>query len=158
MSVLRRIRAIGSKEVRQLARDRLTIGMIVGIPLLQIVLFGYAINLDVRHLPAAVADEAATSSSRRLAADLEATQVVEYTRAAKDARELEEMLRAGEIVVGVHIPPDFERRLLDPERPAIQVLVDGSEPSILGVAGQLAETPSPGRSGEPPGGRSSLVG
>ncbi len=157
MSVLRRIRAIGSKEVRQLARDRLTIGMIVGIPLLQIVLFGYAINLDVRNLPAAVADEAATSRSRQLSADLEATQVVEFRRRARDAGELEEMLQAGEIVVGVHIPPDFERRALDPERPAIQVLVDGSEPSILGVAGQLADMPPPGRGGAATAGRPPLV-
>jgi ABC-2 type transport system permease protein len=57
MSVLRRIRAIASKEVRQLRRDRLTLGMVIGIPLMQIVLFGYAINLDVRHLRAAVADQ-----------------------------------------------------------------------------------------------------
>ena len=87
MSVLRRIRAVGSKEVRQLARDRLTIGMIVGIPLLQIILFGYAINLDVRQLPAAVADEATTTYSRRLAADLEATQVVDFKAALESVRE-----------------------------------------------------------------------
>lgn len=147
MSTLRRIRAIGSKEVRQLARDRLTIGMIFGIPLLQIVLFGYAINLDVRNLPGAVADEAGTSYSRRMAADLEATQVVDLVATARSAEDLEQLLQAGEIAVGIHIPPDFERRLLDRSRPALQVMVDGSEPSILGVAAKLADTPPPGRSG-----------
>ena len=157
MSVLRRIRAIASKEVRQLARDRLTIGMIVGIPLLQIVLFGYAINLDVRNLRAAVADEAGTTRSRQLAQDMEASQVVEFTARARDAGELERMLQAGEIAVGVHIPPDFERRLLDPDRPAVQVMVDGSEPSIMGVAGQLAQMPAPGRGGGPPASAGSLV-
>ncbi|MBK7904874.1 MAG: hypothetical protein IPJ97_19835 [Proteobacteria bacterium] len=74
--MLLRLFAITSKEVRQLARDRLTFGMIVGIPLMQILLFGYAINFDVRDLAAAVVDEAQTSHSRALVADLQATGVI----------------------------------------------------------------------------------
>ena len=148
MSVLRRIRAIASKEVRQLGRDRLTLGMVVGIPLLQIVMFGYAINMDVRHLRAAVADEAQTSYSRRLAMDLQASQVLQYTAPARSAADLERMLRSGEIVVGVYIPHDFERRLQDPRRPAAQLMVDGSDPSILSVASQLLDAPPPARMGE----------
>ncbi|MEJ2086394.1 MAG: ABC transporter permease, partial [Acidobacteriota bacterium] len=73
---LQRIVAIAAKEVKQLQRDRITFGMIVGIPVLQIVLFGYAINLDVRTLDAAVADLADTLVSRQLVADTEATQVI----------------------------------------------------------------------------------
>lgn len=145
MSILRRVRAIASKEVRQLRRDRLTLGFVIGIPLMQIVLFGYAINLDVRHLRAAVADEAGTRYSRQLVMDLQASQVVELVDRVDTATELEAMLRAGLIVVGIHIPPDFERRLQDPARPAAQLLVDGSDPSILGVARQLLEAPPPGR-------------
>ena len=68
--MLLRLIAITTKEVRQLARDRLTFGMIIGIPLMQILLFGYAINFDVRDLNAAVVDEAKTSHSRALVADL----------------------------------------------------------------------------------------
>ncbi len=75
------ILAIMSKEVRQLARDRLTFGMIIGIPLMQILLFGYAINFDVRDLRAAVVDEARTSHSRALIADLQATGVIDLGRA-----------------------------------------------------------------------------
>ena len=70
---MRRIFAIASKEIRQLRRDRLTFGMIVGLPLLQMILFGYAINFDVRGLSAAVVDDARTSLSRALVADMEAT-------------------------------------------------------------------------------------
>jgi ABC-2 type transport system permease protein len=147
MSVLRRVRAIASKEVRQLRRDRLTLGMVIGIPLMQIVLFGYAINLDVRHLRAAVADLADTHYSRQLVLSLQASQVVELVAAAGSAAELERMMRAGDVVVGVYIPPDFERRLQDPSRPAAQLLVDGSDPAILGVAGQLLAAPAPGRPG-----------
>jgi ABC-2 type transport system permease protein len=147
MSVLRRIRAIAGKEVRQLRRDRLTLGMVIGIPIMQIILFGYAINQDVRHLRAAVADQAGTQYSRQLAMSLQASQVVDLVAVARDAAELEQMMRAGDIVVGLYIPPDFERRLRDPARPAAQLLVDGSDPAILGVASQLAGMPPPGRPG-----------
>src|SRR5690606_35234347 len=147
MSILRRVRAIASKEVRQLRRDRLTLGMVMGIPLMQIILFGYAINLDVRHLRAAVADQAGTQYSRQLVMGLQASQVVELVAAVESAAEIERLMRAGEIVVGIYIPPDFERRLQDPARPAAQLLVDGSDPAILGVAGQLVDMPPPGRPG-----------
>jgi ABC-2 type transport system permease protein len=149
LSILRRVRAIASKEVRQLRRDRLTLGFVIGIPLMQIVLFGYAINLDVRHLRAAVADQASTQQSRQLVMDLQASQVVDLVATANTAADLEAMLRAGQVVVGIHIPPDFERRLQDPARPAAHLLVDGSDPSILGVARQLLEAPPPGRKGSP---------
>ena len=141
MSSLRRIRAIATKEVRQLRRDRLTIGMVIGVPLLQIMLFGYAINIDVRNLRAAVADQADTALSRRLVDDIVATQVVRLTRRVATAEELEELLRTGEITVGLFVPHDFERRLADPRRPAAQLMVDGSDPTILGVARLLLEMP-----------------
>jgi len=141
MSAFRRIRAIATKEVRQLRRDRLTIGMVIGVPLIQIVLFGYAINMDVRYLRAAVADQANTTLSRRLVDDVGATQVVRLTRRVASAEELEELLRTGEITVGLFVPHDFERRLSDPRRPAAQLMVDGSDPTILGVARLLLEMP-----------------
>ena len=84
--MLLRLFAITSKEVRQLARDRLTFGMIVGIPLMQILLFGYAINFDVRDLDAAALDEARTSHSRALVADLQATGVIALRRSWSMAR------------------------------------------------------------------------
>ena len=74
---LRRTVAIAVKEMRQLARDRMTLGMIVGLPAMQILLFGYGINYDVRHIPIGVADLANTQFSRALIADLQATQVVD---------------------------------------------------------------------------------
>jgi ABC-2 type transport system permease protein len=141
MKSLRRIRAIAQKEVRQLRRDRLTIGMVIGIPLIQILLFGFAINLDVRGLSAAVADEAGTAASRALVADLRATQVLAIDRQVASAEELTAMMRRGEITVGVFIPRDFERRQQDPGRRAAQLLVDGSDPTILNVAQQLVNFP-----------------
>ena len=75
-AALRRVRAVALKEVRQLSRDRVTFGMIVGVPLMQILLFGYAINFDVRNLATVVQDQAHTAMSRELIAQLTATQVV----------------------------------------------------------------------------------
>jgi ABC-2 type transport system permease protein len=143
MKTLRRIRAIAGKEARQLVRDRLTLGMVIGIPMLQILLFGYAINMDVRHLRAGVADEANTTLSRQLVEDMQAGQVVRFVLQSPGPDGLMEALRRGEITVGVYIPADFERRLTDDSRPAAQLLADGSDPSILNVAKQLLQTPPP---------------
>ncbi len=141
MVALSRFLAIATKEVRQLARDRLTFGMIVGIPLLQILLFGYAINMDVRNLSGGVADLAHTQTSRSLVQDAVATQVVSFRHQATSAEELVSMLRTGKIKVGLYIPPDFERRLADPSRPSAQLLIDGSDPSIANIAQALADMP-----------------
>jgi len=141
VKALIRLLAIIRKELRQLRRDRLTFGMIVGIPIIQILLFGYAINTDVRNLVAAVADQSDTHLSRQFIAELGQTQVLDLGRAAAGPEELERWLRDGSISVGVLIPPDFDRRVLDPGRPAAHLLVDGADPTILGVANQLAFMP-----------------
>ncbi len=139
MNCATRLLAVVRKEVRQLSRDRLTFGMIVGIPLLQILLFGYAINTDVRHMRAGVADRAGTELSRQLVAEIRASQVLEPVQTAHTREELLEMVRRGEITVGISIPEDFERRLQQPERPGAQLVVDGSDPLILGTARQLSQ-------------------
>ena len=145
--MLERLTAVMVKEVRQLARDRLTFGMIVGIPLMQMLLFGYAINFDVRNLRAAVVDEANTSLSRAFVAALEASGVVEFAAPSAGVPQLQRRMSAGEISVGVFIPRDFERRVLERSRPAAQLLVDGSEPMVDSVARGLAAVPLPRRDG-----------
>ena len=141
MNALRRTWAIAQKEFRQLARDRLTFAMVIGIPLILITLFGYAINLDVRGLRAGIADQAGTQTSRRLIADLTATQVITPVRQASTAEELQAQLLRNEIVVGVFIPRDFERRLQDPNREAAQLLVDATDPLIPGIVAAIADMP-----------------
>jgi ABC-2 type transport system permease protein len=145
--MLERIRAVMVKEVRQLSRDRLTFGMIVGIPLMQMLLFGYAINFDVRDLHAAVVDDARTSLSRAFIAELEASGVVEFVAPSAGVAELRRRMDAGEVSVGIVIPPDFERRVLDGSRAAAQLLVDGSEPMVDSVARGLTSVPLPRRDG-----------
>ncbi|WP_116643982.1 ABC transporter permease [Salinivibrio sp. HTSP] len=143
--MLSRLFAIASKEVRQLRRDRLTFGMIIGVPLLQILLFGFAIDLDVRNVNAAVSDHANTSLSRQVIAATEASQIVKITQSAAGPEELEALLDAGEIDVGIYIPHDFERRLIDDNRPAGQLLINGSDPTVEGIVRRLGSMPLPGQ-------------
>jgi ABC-2 type transport system permease protein len=140
MKSLQRIFAIVLKEIRQLRRDRLTFGMIVGIPVMQLLLFGYAINTDVRHLSAAVADLSSTAASRQLVMDLANTQVIDIQYQVADTDALERLMRQGKISVGIFIPGDFERRLQQPERAAVQLLIDGSDNIVQGAAALLARS------------------
>lgn len=141
MNCFTRLFAILHKEVRQLRRDRLTFGMIVGIPIMQIILFGYAINTDLRHLRAGVADQAGTQLSRVLVQDAQASQVIDIVAMVATAQELETLLRRGEIAVGLFIPEDFGQRLQRGTRPAAQLMADGSDPVLLSAARRLAELP-----------------
>ena len=138
---LRRLGSIIVKELRQLRRDRLTFAMIIGIPTMQLVLFGYAINLDVRHLEGAVLDQANTARSRELIANLAATDVVKPRLVLHSPEQVDAALRSGEISAAVVIPPDFETRLERRDRPAAQIVVDGSEQVIQAAARQLAAFP-----------------
>ncbi len=160
----RRLWAIVIKELRQLRRDRITLAMIVGIPVIQLVLFGYAINMNLRGLDAGIADQSGTAGSRALVMDMLATGVVAPVATANTPQQLMAMLRRGEISIGIVVPPDFERRRID-GRPVAQVLVDGSDTAVQGAAAQLAQVPidsdapdmrAPARS-TPPSGRISVV-
>jgi ABC-2 type transport system permease protein len=138
---LRRLGSIVVKELRQLRRDRLTFAMIVGIPTMQLILFGYAINLDVRNLETAVLDLAGTARSRELVAGIAATGVVDIDRAVSSPQEMDALLRAGEISAAIVLPPDFDTRLERRDRPPVQIIVDGSEQVIQAAARQLAAYP-----------------
>jgi ABC-2 type transport system permease protein len=142
-SMLRTL-AIARKELRHIRRDRITGVMIFGIPLVMTLLFGYAINHDVRHLPAAVVDDAGTSTSRRLLADAQATRLIDIRLHCNGVDALRRALDAGDVLVGIVIPPDFERRLVDRDRPVAQLLIDGSDPVVQGVAKSLSQLPVAG--------------
>jgi ABC-2 type transport system permease protein len=147
-AAVRRLKAVATKEVRQLSRDRVTFGMIVGVPLMQIILFGYAINYDVRNLTTVVQDDANSSMSREFIAQLKATQVVHVTYTTNSSDELAKLMREGRASMAVVIPRDFERRLQSDTRPVVQILVDGSQPQLAVVAGGIASMPLLTRHGE----------
>jgi ABC-2 type transport system permease protein len=139
-----RLLAIIVKELRQLRRDRLTFGMILGIPTMQLLLFGFAINLDIRHIDAGIVDQAHTAHSREIIANMEATGLLNVKQIAQTPEELQVLIRKGRINIGVVLPSDLEHRLETRDRPAIQVMVDGSEQTVQSAARQIAVMPLPG--------------
>jgi ABC-2 type transport system permease protein len=141
---LRRLGAIVLKELRQLRRDKLTFAMIAGIPLLELVLFGYAINMDVRGIEAAVLDQANTAQSREAVAEIASSQVIDIQYRLHDPQQIDQLLRQGKISAALVVPRDFEARLQRQDRPPLQLVVDGSDQSVQASARQLAAYPLPG--------------
>ena len=138
---LNRIGAVAVKEFRHLQRDNLSRAMIFGIPLIMTLVFGYAINHDVRHLPAAVVDHADTSGSRLLLANIQATRVVDIVASYHSADAVEAALARGEVAVGIVVPADFELRRQRRNQPLAQLLIDGSDPVVQSAARGLAQLP-----------------
>ena len=148
---LQRITSIFFKEMHQVARDKPTFGMVVMIPLIQLILFGYAINTDVRQLPVTVVDYAQTSASRAMVAAVEASQVALVARYDNTPQQAEEALQRGEVRAALVLPADFERRVNDGE-PAAQWVVDGSDTMVSSAIMKLRDMPLdalPGFTSEP---------
>lgn len=129
MSTLSRLEAIASKEFKQLARDRVTFGMIVMIPLMQLLLFGYAINTEVRNIPIAVVDQSGSAAARNITEQVRVTQVVDIVAHYATPREAEDALIAGTISAALVFPPNLAQRAASGE-PVGQWLVDGSDTMV----------------------------
>ncbi len=131
---LHRLWAIVLKEFIQMRRDRVTFGMMVGIPLLQLTLFGYAINSDPRHLPTAVRIADHGAFARTLVAALRQSEYFSVVREAATEAEAARLLQRGEVQFVLNIPEDFSRRLLRGERPTVLLEADASDPAATGPA------------------------
>jgi ABC-2 type transport system permease protein len=116
------------KELVQMRRDRFTLGMLVGIPAIQILLFGYAIRMEVRHLPAVVLDESRTAESRALAQALASTGNFDIVGQVADRDELRAWIERGEARAGLVIPPQFETDLKRRRTATAQVIIDAADP------------------------------
>ena len=130
------------KEFIQLKRDRLTFGMIVGIPIIQLLLFGFAINNDPKGLPTAVIAADNSEFSRAFVRGMENTGYFRVTQILDSERAGDELLTRGEVQFVVTIPADFSRKLLRGERPALLVAADATDPAAtsnaLAAISQLA--------------------
>ena len=136
--------AIVVKEFIQMRRDRLTFGMMVGIPMIQLILFGYAINSNPKHLPTAVYAADNSPFSRTLVWGLRNSSYFDITREARSAAEIHELLAEGQVQFAVTVPVDFSRKLLRGEKPDLLLEADATDPSAVGFAmaavNQLATT------------------
>ena len=133
-SIHQRIRAVLFKEVIQMRRDRLTFAMIVGIPILQLILFGYAINTDPRALPAALVAGDESPFGRAIVNALENSQYFRFTQRASSEAEAEGLLAEGKVQFALVIPAGFGRALQRGERPTLLLAADATDPAATGNA------------------------
>jgi ABC-2 type transport system permease protein len=130
----RRFWAVVVKEFIQMRRDRVTFAMMIGIPLLQLILFGYAINSDPKHLPTAVYSADNSVFSRTIVWGLCNSSYFDIVREPKNEADIQKMLAQGTVQFAVDIPVDFSRKLLRGERPDLLLEADATDPSAVGYA------------------------
>ncbi len=122
-----RILAILKKEFLQMRRDRLTLGMVFALPLFQLLLFGYAIQTEVKHIPTAVFDQSLSAESRDMLEAFSASGYFDVYHAAAGYAEITHLIDSGRVKVGIIFPPDFSEGLKQGDTAAVQVLVDASD-------------------------------
>jgi ABC-2 type transport system permease protein len=136
--------AVFLKELVQMRRDKLTFAIMIIMPIMQLVLFGYAINNDPRHLPAVIEMREDGPLTRSFLASLQASTYVDITAVTTDHEAAEAMLRSGEVSFLIEIPEGFERGVVRGERPQILIAADASDPvaagGALGAIERIAQT------------------
>ncbi|HEX2562145.1 ABC transporter permease [Phenylobacterium sp.] len=138
-----RVWAVLVKEFKQLTRDRLTYAMILALPVVQLILFGYAINTEPRHLPTAVLVQEDSVLARSTLAAMTNSGFFDIERTARTPAELDALIRRGEVQFGVTIPGDFTRRVARGDKPQILVEADATDPAATaGAAAALAALPA----------------
>jgi ABC-2 type transport system permease protein len=149
--MFRGFRSIFYKEVIQISRDPLTLALMLLVPMIQLMVFGYAINTDVRNIKTAVYNLDPGPQSRDLLHAFENTDYFQIVRYVGSDEELNNSIVTGRVKVGIKIPPDYSDRLLANRQATVLVLIDGSDSSIatqsLQVASQVGLTESLARLG-----------
>ncbi|HEY4246870.1 MAG TPA: ABC transporter permease [Lacunisphaera sp.] len=130
----RRFWAIVLKEFIQMKRDRVTFGMMVGIPLMQLMLFGFAINTDPKHLPSAIRVADQGPFARTFVAALRNSGYFTFVRDTTSERETQELLQLGQVQFVINIPVDFSRKLIRGEQPTVLIEADATDPAATGPA------------------------
>jgi ABC-2 type transport system permease protein len=122
------------KEFIQLKRDRVSFAMIIMIPLIQLLLFGYAINTTPRNLPTAVLMQESSDLSRSILAALENTKYFRVTKLPKSEAEVDQLLASGDVLFAIEFPTNFERSVRRGDKPAMLVIADATDPVASGTA------------------------
>ncbi len=140
---LARLRAMLVKEFIQMRRDRVTFAMMLGVPLMLLVLFGYAINTNPKHLPAALVAPSEGPYTRAIVAALQATGYYKFTFPDVSASEAHSLISRGDVSFVVTIPSDFDKRVARGDNPQILVEADATDPSAssgaISTLGQVAQ-------------------
>src|SRR3954471_22971252 len=140
----RRSFAMVIKEFIQLRRDRVSFAMIVMIPVMQLLLFGYAINTTPRNLPSAVLLQEDSDLGRSILKAMENTSYFRFTREVHTVEEFDNLLQSGKVLFGVEIPRGFERAVRRGDKPALLIAADATDPvaagAALGTLGMVVQT------------------
>ena len=131
---LSRMVAVLTKEFTQLVRDRLTYAMIIGVPVFQLLLFGYAINTDPKHLPTAVLVQDQGQFARSVVGSLQRSEYFSIDHVARSPAEMDALIERGAVQFAITIPGDFTRRVVRRDKPQILVEADASDPAATGSA------------------------
>lgn len=126
-----RMFAVLLKEFRQMRRDRLTFAMIVAIPIVQLILFGFAINNNPKHLPTAIISADNSTYSRSIISGLQNTEYFQIIDPHTTEQQAKQLLALGKVSFVIHIPSDFTRELIAGKRPAILVSADATDPVTI---------------------------
>jgi ABC-2 type transport system permease protein len=143
-----RVFSIAWKELQQVRRDRLTMAMMVALPLVQLLLFGYAINTDVRHIHTVVYDQDKSAESRDLVRSMESTGFYDIVGEVDDYADLEHAIRAGVARAAVVVPASYASDLRTGHTTGVQLVVDGSDPQTVASATNTAASLVAARSSE----------
>ena len=139
MSYLR-TRAILIKELRHILRDKRSLGLALAMPAMMLLLYGFALSLDVDHIPIFIYDQDGTSASRSLARDFQGSRFFDVIGMAGDYRKIDRAIDSNEILMGVVIPRDFGKKLGAGGTAEVQLLVDGSDSNTSAIAMGYAES------------------
>ena len=129
----RRIAAMIIKEFLQLRRDRITFSTMIVVPMVQLALYGYAINTNPRNLPTAVLMQETSDVGRSILAALQNTKYFKITHQVGDVDALDRLLASGEVLFAVEIPTGFERELRRGDRPSLLMAADATDPVAVSV-------------------------
>ena len=130
----RRFCAVVRKEFIQMRRDRMTFGMMIGVPMIQLILFGYAINSDPKHLPTAVYSADNSVFARSIVWGMRNSSYFDITREPRNEAEINTLLAQNTVQFAVTIPVDFSRKLLRGEKPDLLLEADATDPTAVGYA------------------------
>jgi ABC-2 type transport system permease protein len=129
-----RLFAVIGKEFIQMRRDKVTFAMMVGIPLIQLILFGFAINMNPRHLPAAIVGDTQNQMSRRILTSMENSTYFQFISPQSTEREAHELLKKGKVQFVIHFPPLFSHDLIRGLKPQVLLEVDATDPAATSRA------------------------
>lgn len=135
-----RLKALLIKEFIQMRRDNLTLAMMAALPIVQLIVFGFAINTDVKHLKTAVFDQSLSAQSRDLLAGFTASEYFDLHYIATSFEEVNQLVEMGKVKVGIIIPPDLEQNSKHGRVSAIQVIVDATDSTSAASAIATAQS------------------